>query len=127
MVPDPTGSDSGLAGWSGPILRSPPEQALPMTEASPPQGQAPQPGNEAQMPARSSGPAWPAPGGFMATSLIIGGGIGCAVALGMAREGAFLAIVRRDGHEDGWETVRLVHAGQTPRQPRRSCPRAGPS
>lgn len=127
MVPDSPGSAFGLAGWSGPILRSPPEQALPMTEASPPQGQAPQPGNEAQMPARSSGPAWPAPGGLMATSLITGGGTGRAVALGMARQGAFLAIVRLDGHEDGWETVRLVHAGQTARQPRRSCQWAGPS
>lgn len=45
-------------------------------------------------------------------ALITGGdsGIGRAVAVGMAREGASVAIVYLDEHEDAQETVRLVEA-----------------
>lgn len=85
-----------------------------MTDANPPQTQSRQPGSEAQMsPRPQSEPRFPGVGRLKEKiALITGGdsGIGRAVALGMAREGASIAIVYLDEHDDAEETVRLVEA-----------------
>ncbi|HEV2553380.1 MAG TPA: SDR family oxidoreductase [Bosea sp. (in: a-proteobacteria)] len=85
-----------------------------MTDANPPQTQARQPGNEAQMSPRPQfEPRFPGAGRLRGKiALITGGdsGIGRAVAVGMAREGASVAVVYLDEHEDAQETIGLVEA-----------------
>lgn len=85
-----------------------------MTDAIPPQKQTRQPGSEAQMSPRPQfEPRFGGTGRLRdKIALITGGdsGIGRAVAVGMAREGASVAIVYLDEHEDAQETVRLVEA-----------------
>lgn len=85
-----------------------------MTDANPPQTQARQPGNEAQMSPRPQfEPRFPGAGRLRGKiALITGGdsGIGRAVAVGMAREGASVAVVYLDEHEDAQETIKLVEA-----------------
>ena len=81
----------------------------------PPQIQDHQPGSQAEM--------TPSPAGAMAqyrasnrlarkVAIISGGdlGIGRAVAVGFAKEGAHVAIAYLDEHEDAQETVRLIEA-----------------
>jgi NAD(P)-dependent dehydrogenase (short-subunit alcohol dehydrogenase family) len=85
-----------------------------MTDAIPPQRQARQPGSEAQMSPRPQfEPRFGGTGRLRdKIALITGGdsGIGRAVAVGMAREGASVAIIYLDEHEDAQDTVRLVEA-----------------
>jgi NAD(P)-dependent dehydrogenase (short-subunit alcohol dehydrogenase family) len=80
----------------------------------PAQQQARQPGRESEMrPQPDYLPKFPGCGRLKdKVALITGGdsGIGRAVAVGMAREGAKIAIVYLEEHEDAEETVRLVQA-----------------
>jgi len=82
-----------------------------MSNTPPPQHQSRQPGSEAAMdpaPRYAPPPTGPQLAGKVA--LISGGdsGIGRAVALAYAQEGASLALVYLDEHEDAQETQRLV-------------------
>lgn len=83
-----------------------------MTQTLPPQAQYHQPGLESEMdPAPDFHPRFPGAAKLKdKVALITGGdsGIGRAVAVGMAREGADIAIVYLNEHEDAAETVRLV-------------------
>jgi NAD(P)-dependent dehydrogenase (short-subunit alcohol dehydrogenase family) len=79
----------------------------------PPQHQARQPGIEAEMTPRpkADNPARPGSGKLTGKVAIITGGdsgIGRAVAIAFAREGADLAIAYLDEHEDAKETQRMV-------------------
>ncbi|MFD2712861.1 SDR family oxidoreductase [Tistrella mobilis] len=80
----------------------------------PPQRQNQQPGREHEMsPAPDYMPRFPGAGRLKdKVALITGGdsGIGRAVAIGMAREGADIAILYLNEHRDAEETVRLVEA-----------------
>ncbi|WP_372069171.1 SDR family oxidoreductase (plasmid) [Tistrella mobilis] len=80
----------------------------------PPQKQSQQPGREHEMsPAPDYMPRFPGTGRLKdKVALITGGdsGIGRAVAIGMAREGADIAILYLNEHRDAEETVRLVEA-----------------
>jgi NAD(P)-dependent dehydrogenase (short-subunit alcohol dehydrogenase family) len=81
----------------------------------PPQHQEHQPGIEAEMTPRprSSMEEWRASGKLEGkTALVTGGdsGIGRAVAIGFAKEGADVVILYKDEHEDAAETKRLVEA-----------------
>lgn len=80
----------------------------------PPQHQETQPGREHQMDPRPEfHPRFPGVGRLEGrVALITGGdsGIGRAVAVGMAREGADIAIVYLEEHRDAEETVQLVEA-----------------
>ncbi|MFC7475443.1 SDR family oxidoreductase [Dankookia sp. GCM10030260] len=81
----------------------------------PPQHQDHQPGSEAAMDPQPQGRMenWK-PSGKLAgkTALVTGGdsGIGRAVAIGFAKEGADVAVLYFDEHEDAAETKRLVEA-----------------
>ena len=81
---------------------------------NPPQSQDHQPGSEAQMTPRPDYEPRFKGADRLANkvALITGGdsGIGRAVAVGMAREGADIAIAYLDEEEDATETVRLVEA-----------------
>ena len=83
-----------------------------MTETMPPQEQNRQPGIESEMhPRPEFKPRFEGSGRLEGKVAVITGGdsgIGRAVAVGMAREGASIAIVYLDEHEDAAETVRLV-------------------
>jgi NAD(P)-dependent dehydrogenase (short-subunit alcohol dehydrogenase family) len=80
----------------------------------PPQSQDRQPGRQdGMMPQPQSEPRFPGAGRLDGKiALITGGdsGIGRAVAVAMAREGASIAIAYLEEHEDAKETVRLVEA-----------------
>lgn len=83
-----------------------------MTKTMPPQRQRRQPGRESEMhPRPDYAPRFPGAGRFKGkVALITGGdsGIGRAVAVAMAREGASIAIVYLEEHDDAKESVRLV-------------------
>lgn len=83
-------------------------------QLQPRQTQARQPGREHQMEPRPEyAPRHPGVGKLKdKVALITGGdsGIGRAVAVGMAREGARIAFAYLEEHEDARETVRLVEA-----------------
>jgi NAD(P)-dependent dehydrogenase (short-subunit alcohol dehydrogenase family) len=86
-----------------------------MNETLPPQTQDQQPGAEAKMSPRpdSAMTRYKAAGKLAGkTALISGGdsGIGRAVAIGFAKEGADVAITWLDEREDAAETVRLIEA-----------------
>src|SRR5262249_1827418 len=80
----------------------------------PAQQQARQPGRESEMrPQPDYLPKYPGSGRLKGKIALISGGdsgIGRAVAIGMAREGAKIAIVYLEEHRDAEETVRLVLA-----------------
>src|SRR5438105_5722842 len=80
----------------------------------PPQVQEHQPGVESKMrPAPQYLPKYPGVGKLKdKVALITGGdsGIGRAVAVAMAREGALISILYLEEHEDADETVRLIEA-----------------
>src|SRR5438067_6823186 len=80
----------------------------------PPQTQRRQPGRERQMSPRPDyKPKFPGVGKLKDKVAIITGGdsgIGRAVAVAMAREGALISIVYLEEHEDAKETQRLVEA-----------------
>lgn len=81
----------------------------------PPQRQSRQPGLEAEMTPRpeSSMRDWKAAGKLEGKKAVVTGGdsgIGRAVAVGFAKEGADVAILYKDEHEDAAETKRLVEA-----------------
>ena len=86
-------------------------------ETLPPQQQQRQPGRESEMrPEPDYTPKYPGVGKLKGkVALITGGdsGIGRAVAVAMAREGARVAIVYLEEHKDAEETVRLVDAEGT--------------
>ena len=87
-----------------------------MTVHQPPQTQQQQPGREHEMrPRPNYEPFFPGVGKLAGqTALITGGdsGIGRAVAVAMAREGANIAIAYLEEHEDAAETARAVeHEG----------------
>jgi NAD(P)-dependent dehydrogenase (short-subunit alcohol dehydrogenase family) len=83
-----------------------------MAQKQPAQKQDHQPGRESEMqPKPDYEPKFPGCGKLKGkVALITGGdsGIGRAVAVAMAREGAKIAIVYLEEHEDADETVRLV-------------------
>ena len=83
-------------------------------QLQPPQTQARQPGREHQMEPRPDyAPRYPGVGKLKdKVALITGGdsGIGRAIAVGMAREGARIAFAYLEEHEDARETVRLIEA-----------------
>ena len=78
----------------------------------PPQQQEHQPGRESEMrPAPDYIPRFPGAGRLAGKVAVISGGdsgIGRAVAVGMAREGARIMILYLDEHEDARETARVV-------------------
>ena len=80
--------------------------------AQPPQTQKRQPGRERQMSPRPEYmPKFPGVGKLKDKIAVITGGdsgIGRAVAVAMAREGALISILYLEEHEDAQETVRLV-------------------
>lgn len=80
----------------------------------PPQHQAHQPGSERQMRPRPEYlPKYPGVGKLKDKVAVITGGdsgIGRAVAVAMAREGALISILYLEEHDDADETVRLVEA-----------------
>ena len=81
----------------------------------PPQRQHRQPGIEAEMTPQPQDRmvGWRASGKLVGkTALVTGGdsGIGRAVAIGFAKEGAAVAILYKDEHQDAAETKRLVEA-----------------
>jgi NAD(P)-dependent dehydrogenase (short-subunit alcohol dehydrogenase family) len=81
----------------------------------PPQHQDHQPGSEAEMTPRprSSMEGWKAAGKLEGKKALVTGGdsgIGRAVAIGFAKEGADVVILYKDEHEDAAETKRLVEA-----------------
>jgi NAD(P)-dependent dehydrogenase (short-subunit alcohol dehydrogenase family) len=80
----------------------------------PPQTQKRQPGRERQMsPQPDYRPKFPGVGKLKDKVAVITGGdsgIGRAVAVAMAREGALISILYLEEHEDARETVRLVEA-----------------
>src|SRR5689334_10280798 len=80
----------------------------------PPQKQEHQPGREAPMrPRPDYEPKYPGAGKLKGkVALITGGdsGIGRAVAVAMAREGARIAIVYLEEHKDADETLRAIEA-----------------
>src|SRR5882724_10068519 len=87
-----------------------------MARLQPAQKQSHQPGVESRMrPRPEYMPRYPGVGKLKDKVAIITGGdsgIGRAVAVAMAREGAFISIVYCDEHDDAKETVRLVqHEG----------------
>jgi NAD(P)-dependent dehydrogenase (short-subunit alcohol dehydrogenase family) len=90
-----------------------PEHAEKSTKI-PPQRQARQPGRESDMrPRPDYAPKYPGVGKLKDKVAIITGGdsgIGRAVAVAMAREGALIAILYLDEHDDADETIRLVEA-----------------
>ncbi|MBS7539194.1 SDR family oxidoreductase [Ancylobacter lacus] len=83
-------------------------------ETIPPQKQDHQPGIEAEMqPAPEYMPRFPGADRLKGKVALISGGdsgIGRAVAVGMAREGADVAIVYLDEHEDAARTLALIEA-----------------
>jgi NAD(P)-dependent dehydrogenase (short-subunit alcohol dehydrogenase family) len=83
-------------------------------QTMPPQKQSRQPGRESQMkPRPSSLPKHPGSGRLDGKAALITGGdsgIGRAVAIAFAREGADIAIIYLNEHEDAKETQRLVEA-----------------
>ena len=83
-----------------------------MSETMPQQGQEQQPGHEHEMhPEPDYMPRFPGAGRLKGKVALISGGdsgIGRAVAVGMAREGADIAIVYLNEHEDAEKTVKLV-------------------
>lgn len=86
-----------------------------MSESRPPQAQDRQPGIEAEMEPRPQSSMAKYRGSSKLDgkiALISGGdsGIGRAVAIGFAKEGADIAITYLDEHEDARETVRLIEA-----------------
>ena len=86
-----------------------------MAEQKPPQHQERQPGHEGEMePRPESGADWYRGSGKLdgKRALITGGdsGIGRAVARLFAREGADIAVIYREEHDDAKETARLVEA-----------------
>ena len=85
-----------------------------MAKRMPPQHQRRQPGREYKMhPQPEYLPKYPGCGRLMGkVALITGGdsGIGRAVAIAMAREGAQISIVYLNEHRDADETARLVEA-----------------
>jgi NAD(P)-dependent dehydrogenase (short-subunit alcohol dehydrogenase family) len=85
-----------------------------MPQTLPPQTQDRQPGLEAEMrPQPDYRPRYPGSGRLAGKSAIVTGGdsgIGRAVALLFAREGASVVIAYKDEHEDARETVRLCEA-----------------
>lgn len=93
-------------------------KALPEKSQRPPQKQTRQPGLESQMHPRPKSTAsnYQAAGKLRGlVALITGGdsGIGRAVAIAYAKEGANVAIVYLDEHEDARETKRIIeHHGQ---------------
>ncbi len=80
----------------------------------PPQSQDRQPGSEALMhPAPDYMPRRPGSGRLAGKSVIVTGGdsgIGRAVSVAMAREGASVAVLYKDEHADAEETVRICEA-----------------
>lgn len=86
-----------------------------MSESRPPQAQDRQPGIEAEMEPRPQSSMAKYRGSSKLDgkiALISGGdsGIGRAVAIGFAKEGADVAITYLDEHEDAAETLRLIEA-----------------
>jgi NAD(P)-dependent dehydrogenase (short-subunit alcohol dehydrogenase family) len=83
-------------------------------QRQPPQEQEHQPGSEQQMvPRPDFEPRFPGAGRLQGKVALISGGdsgIGRAVAVAMAREGADVAFVYLDEHEDARETRRLIGA-----------------
>ena len=84
-------------------------------QLQPPQSQEHQPGSEARMEPRprSDMQAWRGSGKLSGkVALITGGdsGIGRAVAVGFAKEGADVVIAYLDEHEDAQETMKLIQA-----------------
>lgn len=85
------------------------------TPEIPPQSQAHQPGSEAEMTPRPESDMrnYRASGRLAGKAALISGGdsgIGRAVAIGFAKEGADVAILYLDEHEDAQETMRLIAA-----------------
>ena len=81
----------------------------------PPQHQDHQPGSEAEMTPRpqSAMEGWKASGKLEGKKAVVTGGdsgIGRAVAIGFAKEGADVVILYKDEHEDAAETKRLIEA-----------------
>lgn len=86
-----------------------------MTETQPPQAQPRQPGKEHEMTPRPQSAMASYRGAAKLsgkTAVISGGdsGIGRAVAVGFAKEGANVAITYLDEHDDAKETLRLIEA-----------------
>src|SRR4051812_1242089 len=83
-------------------------------QGQPPQAQKRQPGREREMrPQPEYLPKYPGAGKLKDKVAVITGGdsgIGRAVAIAMAREGALISILYLEEHEDAQETVRLVEA-----------------
>ena len=84
----------------------------PNKQKQPPQKQEHQPGVESRMQPRPQYlPKYSGVGKLKdRVAIITGGGIGRAVAVAMAREGALISIIYLEEHEDARETARLVEA-----------------